>query len=201
MDIYQKGIIKVRTVKEKDRINILKLISTEDFGCSETNQSFRPTVLSVNRSLTRIINKETASSEILVIEKEDNFIGYTFLSKDTEFNYYLNQIAISHKCRRCGYGTILMDIIKDLAKQDDNTICLKCMSYSGNKFFDKMGIYSKKIENDYSSIDRDFKTIDYECKRILPRIFPDNEKNKKELKIEKEENMQKQYVKSKIKKI
>lgn len=201
MDVYQRGIIKVRTVKEKDRINILKLISTEDFGCSDTNQSFRPTVLSVNHSLTKIINKEIDFSEILVIEKADNFIGYAFLSKDNEFNYYLNQIAISHRYRRCGYCTILLDVIKDLAKQDNNsTIRLKCTSYNGDKFFDKMGINNKNNTSNYPNLDREFKTDNYKSKKILPNIFPNNSKIKFELEIiNEEENMQKQYVKSKIK--
>ena len=76
MQVYRNNNIIVRTIEEKDRNNYLKLFDSEDFGCIGINCDQKPSLSEVNEMLTLIINKEDISEEVLILEDENQFIGF-----------------------------------------------------------------------------------------------------------------------------
>ncbi len=187
MDIYvhSKRKIRVRTLEKEDIPNILKIVSSEDFDYVGLDKEYGPNIYDTRKILEMIESKETSSSESLVIEDKGEFRGYAIIDRPSEDMYYISQIAILPQYRRQRYGTILLDVIKKLAKQDNSIIRLTCNSYEGSRFYDKM-----RIIRDYELSEKrhscDMNTI---IRKKLPSIFPDYEIIREENRKEAEESV------------
>lgn len=188
--VHSKRKIRVRTLEKEDIPNILKLVSFENFGYIGIDREYGPNVYDTKKSLDMIESKEIISSKALIIEEKGQFKGYAIIDRPCENMYYISQIAVLPQYRRQRYGSILLDVIKKLAKQDNSIIRLTCKSYEGSRFYDKMRIFR---DNKFSDTRHscDMNTI---IRKKLPNIFPDYEKIREE-EIKETEERVKQFTK------
>lgn len=143
----KKGII-VRQIEEKDKGNYLRLFNSEDFGCIGINSNLKPTIYEEEKILNGVIDKTILSTAILVIEENNEFIGYASISRPSENNYHIGQFVIRKEKQRQGYGHKLMSEIKKYAAADKCDIKLECISTS-QKFFQKQGFIKKSLSSFY----------------------------------------------------
>lgn len=201
MNIYKndRKSIKVRTIEKEDIPNVVKLVDNETFGCVGLYEDIRPNAADTLDLLEKIVDKETLVSETLIIEENKKFRGYAIVDRITEDRYYISQIAVLPIYRRQGFGTILMNVIKKLAIQDNSIISLNCHSYEGRYFFDNMGVYRER------ELSANRIWVDEECriKKEIPPIFPNYEKIKeeRERKIDDEIKNFSKFLKSNLGKI
>ena len=130
--------INIRKIEEQDKVNYIKLFTEEDFGCTGINQDLKPSIYKEEIIITNIINKKIINTEILVIEVNEEFVGYASITRQSENKYHIGQFVITKKYRNQGYGASLMNRIKEYAAQDNCSILLECISV-GQKFFEKQG--------------------------------------------------------------
>ena len=160
-----KRNINIRPIQAKDKGNYLKLFNSEDFGCVGINSDLKPSIYEEERILTEVIDGTILSTRILVIEDNNEFVGYASLSRPSEHSFHIGQFVIRKDKQRQGYGNLLMNEIKEYALTEDCDIKLECIS-AATIFFRKQG-----FTNIFSS------TYTYPRKKISPRrketLFPD----------------------------
>lgn len=152
MEVYKNNNILVRTIEEKDKNNYLKLFDEEDFGCIGINEDIKPSLSETNRFLQLVIDKEIIDEEVLVLESLGEFIGYVTVSRPHRDQYHIGSIAVRKEKRNCGYGTLLLDIVKALALKDNCYVKLECINeayrYFQNQGFENIGrfdyVYKEK---------------------------------------------------------
>lgn len=137
--------INIRPIEERDKGNYLRLFQNEDFGCIGINSDLKPTIYEEERILSGVLNGSIISTAILVIEENNDFIGYATISRPSKHKYHVGEFVIRKDKQRQGYGTMLMNEIKEYAASDDASIALECIS-NGTDFFKKQG-----FENCFSS--------------------------------------------------
>ena len=146
MQVYRNNNIIVRTIEEKDRNNYLKLFDSEDFGCIGINWDQKTSLSEVNEMLTLIINKEDISEEVLILEDENQFIGFITIGRPIKNQYHIGSLAVKQEKRKQGYGTLLLDIVKELAKKDNCYVKLECIN-GAYKYFEKQGFQHTEKTN------------------------------------------------------
>ena len=137
MKLLYKNAITIRTIEEKDKGSYLRLYSETDFG-SELFGEPKPPIYYEEQIITDIIEKRIISEEILILEKRNQLIGYAVVARESENIYHIGQLVITRKERNKGYGTFLLQIIKNLAANDNSNITLECLT-SATSFFKKQG--------------------------------------------------------------
>lgn len=128
--------ITIRRIEEKDKGAYLKLYSGEDFGCSGILSELKPSVYTQENIVNQIISKEIIDTEILVVELNDEFVGYACVSRTNIDLFHIDHIAIEPAMRNKGYGKLLMDRIKEYAAVDNCAISLECISGAQHFFKD-----------------------------------------------------------------
>lgn len=98
--------------------------------------------------LTRVINKETLSEYVLIMEDQDKFIGYATIDRHSEKEYHIGQFVIIPEKREQGYGSYLLETIKGYAKTDGCNISLECIS-NVQSFFLAHGFNNKGLHFKY----------------------------------------------------
>lgn len=137
-----KRSITIRRIEEKDKGTYLKIFNDEDFGCISINSILKPSIYEEEATISKIIDKSIIDEEVLIIEDNNEFIGYAAISRPSEHTYHIGQFVIRKDRQRQGYGTKLMKQIKRYASQDSCEIMLECISPSIN-FFKKNGFIHK----------------------------------------------------------
>lgn len=140
-----KRDIHIRTVTKEDKVNYLKLFNSEDFGCFGINSDLKPSIYAEEKILDGVIDGTILSTRILVIESNNEFIGYASISRPSEHTYHIGQFVIRKDKQKQGYGKLLMDEIKKYASREACDIKLECIS-NAIGFFKKQG-----FTNDFSS--------------------------------------------------
>lgn len=133
-----KNNVTIRPVEKRDKGSYLRLFQNEDFGCVGINADLKPSIYTEEKIVTGVIEKSILSTEILILEDNGEFIGYASISRPSEHSYHVGHIAIRKDRQNQGYGTMLMNEIKDYAAHDDCDISLECIS-SAAPFFKKQG--------------------------------------------------------------
>ncbi len=108
--------------------------------------------------LTRVINKETLSEYVLIMEDQDKFIGYATIDRHSEKEYHIGQFVIIPEKREQGYGSYLLETIKDYAKADGCNISLECTS-NAQSFFLAHGFNNKGLHFKYDTPSSEITTI------------------------------------------
>lgn len=139
----------IRQLEEKGKGNYLQLFNSEDFGCVGINSELKPSIYEEERILNGVINKTILSTAILIIEDNDEFIGYASISRPSEHSYHIGQFVVRRDKQGQGYGKRLMDEVKRYAASDDCNITLECINTSG-RFFEKQG-FTNTFSSNYSS--------------------------------------------------
>ena len=140
-----KTNIRIRPIKEEDKGPYLRLFNNEDFGCVGMYSNLKPSIYAEERAITRIIDKSNLSEEVLIIEDNEEFIGYALISRESEHVYHIGQFVIRKDKQGQGYGKTLMKEIKKYASSDDCAIELECLT-TAREFFIKQG-----FENHYET--------------------------------------------------
>lgn len=138
MIIYQSRNVIVRTIEDGDCQDYLKLFDEENFGCNGINENQKPSLYETKKFLQSVIDKETIDKEVLVLEAMREFVGYVTVSRPHKNQYHIGSIAVRREKRKQGYGTILLDIVKELARRDNCHIKLECINESF-KYFENQG--------------------------------------------------------------
>lgn len=134
MIIYQDKNIIVRTIEDRDCQDYLKLFDEEDFGCIGINEDQKPSVYETKKFLQSVIDKATIDEEVLVLESMREFVGYVTVSRPHRNQYHIGSIAVRREKRKQGYGTLLLDIVKELAQRDNCHVKLECINESFGYF-------------------------------------------------------------------
>ena len=135
--------VTIRRIEEKDKGAYLKLYDNEDFGCFGILSELKPSVYVEENIVNKIISKEIIDTEILVVESNGEFIGYACISRVNEDLFHIGHIAIVPSERKKGYGTLLINRIKEYASFDNCDIKLECIS-SAQTFFKKCGFVNTR---------------------------------------------------------
>lgn len=130
--------IIIRRIEENDKGSYLKLYNSEDFGCLGILSELKPSVYIEENIVNQIISKEIIDTEILVVESNGEFIGYACVSRVNTNLFHIGHIAIVPSKRKKGYGTLLLDRIKEYAAVDNCAISLECISLA-QTFFENRG--------------------------------------------------------------
>lgn len=133
-----KRNISIRQIQAEDKGNYLKLFNSEDFGCVGINSDLKPSIYEEERILTGVIDGTILSTRILVIEDNNEFVGYTSISRPSEHSFHIGQFVIRKDKQRKGYGKLLMNEIKEYALAENCDIKLECIS-NATTFFEKQG--------------------------------------------------------------
>jgi len=171
MEIYKKQKILIRTIEEKDKNNYLKLFDEENFGCIGINEDQKPSLSETKRFLQLVIDKEIIDEEILVLESTDEFIGYVTVSRPHKNQYHIGSIAVRKEKRKQGYGTLLLDIVKELARKDNCYVKLECINESFS-YFKNQGLKNDGRFLKYEKNEKQFQNSSIGNKLIKP-IFAD----------------------------
>lgn len=142
-----KNNITIRKIEEKDKENYLRLFAEEDFGCIGINSELKPSLYEEETIISKIIDKSIIDEEVLIIEDNNEFIGYASISRPSKNTYHIGQIVIRKDKQRQGYGSKLMKQIKKHAYSDNCKIKLECIS-SSTAFFEKQG-FQKQWASSY----------------------------------------------------
>lgn len=142
----KKNNIIIRNIQEQDKGNYLKLFNSEDFGCVGINSDLKPSIYEEEKILNGVLDGSIISTAILVIEDNNEFIGYASISRPSEHRYHIGQFVIRQDRQRKGYGKKLMDEIKEYAASDDCDIALECISNACH-FFKKQGFTNLASSN------------------------------------------------------
>lgn len=134
MIIYQDKNIIVRTIENRDCQDYLKLFDEENFGCTGINEDQKPSLYETKKFLQSVIDKEIIDEEVLILESMREFIGYVTVSRPHRSQYHIGSIAVKRGKRKQGYGTLLLDIIKELAQRDNCYVKLECINESFSYF-------------------------------------------------------------------
>ena len=153
-----KRKIIIRPIEEQDKGNYLNLFQKETFGCVGINSDMKPSLIEEESFLTRVINKETISEYVLIMEAQDNFIGYATIDRHSEKEYHIGQFVIIPEKRKQGYGSYLLETIKDYAKTDGCNISLECIS-NAQSFFLVHGFNNKGLHFKYEIPSSEITTI------------------------------------------
>lgn len=175
----------IRKLETKDINKVLDIYDANDFDYEEIAIEPKPSTNEMKRVISNIVNEKILTAQILVLEKENNIIGYALIEKTYPDTYYLSQLVISECERNKGYGKYLLDAIKELAKIDNSNIELDTLDRTGT-FFEKQGF----IRNGYC--------YSYDCQNIQTSIedalFYSKEEIKEKNKLEVERQIEKNKV-------
>lgn len=133
-----KRNICIRPISRKDKGNYLKLFNSEDFGCIGINSDLKPSIYEEEKILDGVIEETILSTRVLVIEDNNEFIGYTSVSRSSEHTYHIGQFVIRKDKRGQGYGKLLMEEVKKYAATEECDINLECIS-NATGFFQRQG--------------------------------------------------------------
>lgn len=133
-----KSNLKIRQIEQKDKGSYLKLFNSEDFGCVGINSELKPSIYEEEQMINGVIDGTVLSTRILIIEENNEFIGYASISRPSEHTYHIGQFVIRKDKQGQGYGKRLMDEVKDYAATEQCDITLECIS-SATTFFKRQG--------------------------------------------------------------
>ena len=136
-----KKKVNIRFIEEKDKGNYLKLFNSEDFGCIGINSDLKPSIYEEEKIINGVIDGSILSTRILIIEDNNDFIGYASISRQNKTTYHIGQFVIRKDKQKLGYGKTLMDEIKLYASSEDCDITLEYIS-NATHFFSKQGFYN-----------------------------------------------------------
>lgn len=142
--------IIIRDIEAKDKGNYLKLFNEESFGCTGINSYQKPSLYEEERIVESIINNENIRSKILIIEEQNQFLGYVLIGKRNEWEYHIGELVIVKEMRNKGYGGYLLETIKSYADKEGCNITLECLS-SAQQFFSNHGFKKSGIHFKYES--------------------------------------------------
>lgn len=202
MEVYKNGNILIRTIEEKDRNNYLRLFDEEDFGCVGINWDQKPSLSAINEMITQIIDKEDISEEILILEDNNQFIGFITVDRPSKDQYHIGSVAVRKEKRKQGYGTLLLDTVKELAQKDNCYVTLECINES-YRYFQKQGFQNLKWSNFIYTKSEQTRKTNIQS-NFINRIFVDysiieEERNKKyKQKLEKEQERFQKFLKSSL---
>lgn len=137
--------IVIRPIQKSDKANYLRLFNSEDFGCVGMNEDLKPSIYEEEKIVDGVIDGSIISTAILIIEDNNEFIGYTTISRSSKNSYHVGEFVIKEEKQGLVYGKRLMDELKEYAIQDDCSISLECINGSRG-FFKRQGFV-----NEYSS--------------------------------------------------
>ena len=137
-----KNNITIRKIEEKDKTNYLRLFADEDFGCVGMFSELKPSLYEEEITISKIIDKSIIDEEVLIIEDNNEFIGYASISRPSKHTYRIGEFVIRKDKQRQGYGSKLMKQIKKHSYSDNCKIKLECIS-SATAFFEKQGFQNQ----------------------------------------------------------
>lgn len=177
--------ITIKTIEVEDIDKVLEIYEANDFDYKEIEIEPKPSISEMRRVLTNIINKKLLELQLLVVEKEDNIIGYALIERMYPDVYYLSQLVITELERNKGYGKYLLNKVKELAKIDNSNIELDTLPKTGI-FFEKEGF--TKTNYCYS----------YNCQNIVSQVNSKIFYTEDEVKEKNKEYAKEQIEKSKV---
>ena len=155
MELYKKDNISISTIEEKDKEKVLKYFSENAFNCDVETGSLRPTNYQFNKIMDEIILGEDDESNIFVLKKDNEVIGYESMFVEYD-RLTIGHIAVDKNERNKGYAELLIKLSILIAENDDRDVITYC-NYKNN-VFSKLGfeeidsvhfIYKRKgLKND-----------------------------------------------------
>lgn len=141
--------MNIRKAKFKDIENNLLNLYIQGF---EYHKNIRPDIFS---NKTKIGLKEELkttinNSNLLVLEKKENVIGYIVyqIKEKHDKMIWVDQLIIDENNRRLGYGKLLLEKIKEIAKEKNcKRIELSCWAFNQNAIdmYEHIGYKKQKI--------------------------------------------------------
>ena len=142
MEVYVSDKFNIRTIEEKDIKNILTLYNQELTTCNCLNTNLYNGLEEMATILDTITHNNNEKYQLLILEDYYKLIGFTLIRKSVKDLYNIDFITIEKQKRNQGHGTILLDVIKELAIEDKSR--LKTYTYMGD-FFEHNGFYKKSM--------------------------------------------------------
>lgn len=142
--------ITIREIEEKDKASYLNLFNSESFGCIGINSNQKPSIYAEEQVLDSVIRGENIATKILVIEDNNQFVGYALIEKKNDWLYHIGEFVICKPLRNQGYGSILIERVKSYADIDGCNIDLECLTRA-ESFFRNHQFTNKDIYFKYSS--------------------------------------------------
>lgn len=152
--MLEKNII-IREIEEKDKGPYLNLFNSETFGCVGINSNQKPSIYTEEQTVDSVIKGDNISTKILVIEDNNQFVGYTVIEKKNDWLYHIGELVICETLRNQGYGSILIETVKSYADIDGCNVDLECLtraeSFFRNHQFTNLDIHFKYISPNYQN--------------------------------------------------
>ncbi len=187
-----KNCVTIRRIEEKDKTEYLSLFEQESFGCIGMLSEQKPSIYTEERVLNKVISKEALDIEILIIEDELGFIGYTLVSQTSRNQFHIGEFVIAPTRRKEGFGSILLNEVIRYATLDKANINLECFS-SATTFFKKMGF--RHVHGYNYSMDYNPNNITHKEHLFPPYELIEEERNK--MRAQENERF-KQFLKSPV---
>ena len=161
MELYKKNNISISTIEEKDKEKVLKYFSENSFNCDYETGSLRPTNYQFNKIMDEIILGEDDESNIFVLKKDNEVIGYESMFVEYD-RLTIGHIAVDKNERNKGYAELLIKLSILIAENDDRDVITYC-NYKNN-VFSKLGF--EEIDNVHFIYKRKGLKND-----LLPKLF------------------------------
>lgn len=169
MIFYDKDGIVIRLVEEKDINNIIDLFSKNNFNCDFESGSLKPSNNQLESIIRDSVNNENRTEGFLVLEKDNNFIGYLAMHIDYD-RLVLGHIAVKKNERHKNYGRMLTFVALNIASNEDREVICQCFNpknylvkigfrhLGGGTYYKKTKHVDKKIPKVFMSIE-DYKAL------------------------------------------
>lgn len=181
MTIYQKDNITISTIEAIDKEKVLEYFSENHFNCDYETGALRPSNHQFLQSMDDIISLKDDESNILVLKKDNEVIGYESMFVEYD-RLHIGHIAVKKSERKKGYGELLTRIAILVAENEDRDVSLYCRY--PNRYLEKIGFKtSDQIHYLYKRRNRKIEG--------LPKLFVTVTEYKERKQKEQEEDIQK----------
>ncbi len=173
--------MNIRNITKKDIPFCINLFDLENFNAIGMFSNQQTSYQEEIEILRKIILHETNQAKILIIEEDNKQVGYSLLTRPSQNLIHISQFLISEDKRNEGYGTILLNYIKSVAKRENCDISLQCLT-PAQIFFEKNGFINTKFSKYFLPLEKNnqkpLSTKLFNYNSIISEI---DEENRKEI--------------------
>jgi len=136
MVIYNNQNIKIETIEEKTKEKVMELFLDKNANTHPLDLNNKPSESQFRIIINKIINEKDDESNIFVLKKDEEVIGYIYLFVSYD-RLIIGHICVTKEERRKDYGQLLTKIAILIAENGNRDVSLKC--YYPNKYLKKLG--------------------------------------------------------------
>lgn len=132
----------IRTIEYRDRNEILSMFQKEDFGLVGLLADQRPSLYEEAKVIDYVLNKELLAEEYIILEIEGIIVTYACVYQDGIDRIHIGSIVTKKEYRHHGYGSYLLEFIKEYA--DQNNLIIRTESLTCGSLLQKLGFDYRK---------------------------------------------------------